>query len=276
MLGTNDVIPNPIAAASSQAENAPTTPSPSPFDVPDQPAAVPHRTFKEMLAGFMEKKNIRWGELASGILIVGSAVGLVFSLRDVLQDRIPYFTAILFMLITAAIHAAGIYTLRKWKLRNTSRGVLVIGLLLIPINFFAACLLTGNGIEKREITDPLYWIAVTVGISAFGTMAWFSGQNLFRKYGLPVVIAVLGISVWSLVVNRAEGFSDSIISILTLIAPATLVFLIATWRIVPRQWSRTQIGTRLENRILLVLGTAVFALASVVMLMLARSMSEWR
>ena len=122
-----------------------------PLDAPDEveeslppSPPVPQRSLAEMMAGFMEKRNIRWGELASGLLIVGSAVGLVISLRDELRDRIPYFSALVFLLITAAIHAAGTYTLKRWKLRNTSRGVLLIGMLLIPLNFLAACLLNGS------------------------------------------------------------------------------------------------------------------------------------
>ncbi len=58
----------------------------SPFDVPDTPPTTSvrvaaHRTLADMLQAFMEEKNIRWGELASGMLIVGSAIGLVISLR---------------------------------------------------------------------------------------------------------------------------------------------------------------------------------------------------
>ena len=59
--------------------------SPAPWEIPDPPAKTaktPRRSFSEVMSGFMHEKNIRWGELASGILIVGSAVGLVVSLRE--------------------------------------------------------------------------------------------------------------------------------------------------------------------------------------------------
>ena len=149
---TEVVEPVPVA---NLATVAPRTVAPRPvhpLDAPDEVVAetvpptppAPRRSFAEMLAGFMEKRNIRWGELASGLLIVGSAVGLVISLREELRDRIPYFSALVFMLITAAIHGAGTYTLKRWKLRNTSRGVLLIGMLLIPLNFLAASLLNGS------------------------------------------------------------------------------------------------------------------------------------
>ena len=138
----------------------PATNARDPFDIPDETPPTPKRSLNEVLAGFMEKKNIRWGELASGILILGSVVGLVVSLKDELRDKIPYFSSLIFMLVTAAIHGSGIYTLRKWNLRTTSRGVLLIGLLLVPLNFLAACVLNGAPADQRAITDPLYWLSL--------------------------------------------------------------------------------------------------------------------
>ena len=72
----------------------------------------PKRDLGSILHAFMEEKNIRWGELISGMLIVGSGIGLVISLWSTLQNAIPYFPALLFMLCTAGIHGAGLYTLK--------------------------------------------------------------------------------------------------------------------------------------------------------------------
>jgi len=161
------------------------------------------------MSGFMLEKNIRWGELASGILIVGSAVGLVVSLREELRDTIPYFSSMMFLLITAAIHAAGIYTLKKWKLRKTSRGTLLIGLLLIPLNIVAACILSG-GEDRHELSDPLLWVALSIGLSSFAAMTWFSSKCLFRKGQLPLVLSIMGCAGATLLINRlveADGSS---------------------------------------------------------------------
>lgn len=49
---------------------------PAPWDLPDPPPREPRRTFSEVMSTFMHEKNMRWGELASGIMIVLSAVGL--------------------------------------------------------------------------------------------------------------------------------------------------------------------------------------------------------
>ena len=77
-------------------------------------------------------------------------MGLVISLRATLKDAIPYFPALMFMLVTAAIHFAGVYSLRRWNLKTTSRGVLIIATLLIPLNFLAAVILSGTGEQLRS------------------------------------------------------------------------------------------------------------------------------
>src|SRR5690606_17982082 len=124
-----------------------------PLDQPEPamsaPAAPPRarRALADVLSAFMQERNIRWGELVSGLLIVGSAAGLVLSLRDQLREWIPYFPAFLFLLGTAALHGAGLYTLRRWNLQSTSRGVLTITLLLVPLNFLAAILISGDEVE---------------------------------------------------------------------------------------------------------------------------------
>ena len=249
-----------------------------PLDAPDeieQPLpprpAVPQRSLAEMMAGFMEKRNIRWGELASGLLIVGSAVGLVISLREELRDRIPYFSALVFMLITAAIHGAGTYTLKRWKLRNTSRGVLLIGMLLIPLNFLAACLLNGSPEQQRSLSDPLFWIAVAVGTVAYSAMSWFSTRNLFqiRHLGTAICVATCGVSI--LVINRVNGFTDSIVTtwLLTLLSFATWHF--SLFASAPKILQRHYASARFRDRLLTIAGIGLFALITVVAMLFIRS-----
>src|SRR5207245_9837759 len=85
----------------------------------------PRRSLGQMLAGFMEERNILWGELVGGLLIVGCSIALVISLWRTLE-AIPYFPFLIFAALTAALFAAGLYTLSHWKLEATSRGLLVI------------------------------------------------------------------------------------------------------------------------------------------------------
>ena len=199
------------------------------------------------------------GELASGILIVGSAVGLVTSLRNELRDTIPYFSALLFLLITAAIHGTGIYTLKKWKLRNTSRGTLIIGLLLIPLNLIAACILSGDDEERRELSDPLLWIAIIIGLASFTSMTWFSSRCLLRKGQLPLVVGLMGCCTMTLVINRAPVLDGISLSKFFYTIPLALFFLVGTSLFYRRQWTRFDWPHRLSHRLFLHLGLISFA-----------------
>lgn len=152
----------------------------------------------DWLQAFLEKKNIRWGELLAGLLIVGSSVGLVISLWSTLRNAIPYFPALCFLGVTAAIHGAGIYTLRHWRLQTTSRGLLTIALLLVPLNFLAAIALS----DQRPVTDPLYVVAVTIGVIAYGWIAWSGARELMHFGVLSLTVAILGSAIGQLVIGR--------------------------------------------------------------------------
>lgn len=257
-----------VASSSSAMEE-----EPAPWDLPDPPAPTPRRSFQEVLSGFMEEKNMRWGELASGLLIVLSAVGLVVSLRDQLSDRIPYFSALLFLLITTAIHAAGIYTLKQWRLKNTSRGTLIIGLLLIPINFFAACLLNGDPSDRAEMTDPWYWTAMVFGMISFGVMATWSSKLLFKKGVWPIVVGLLGTGAATLWINRVITPDVSTLHGLLATAPVLIAFAIGSLATSKGQWNPTVYFGRSAIRNYTFLAIAAFATLSAIALFIARSES---
>src|SRR5262249_26971045 len=126
----------PVSSAD-EAAVRPTSVVPTPA-IPPTPAIVvspprPRRSLTNVLAAFMEERNILWGELAGGLLIVGCSIALVITLWHSIE-ALPYFQFLLFASITAALFGAGEYTLHHWKLESTSRGLLVIALLLVPLN----------------------------------------------------------------------------------------------------------------------------------------------
>ncbi|MCH8828902.1 MAG: hypothetical protein IID45_04915, partial [Planctomycetes bacterium] len=169
------------------------------------PAAQPKkRDWGGVFQAFMEEKNIRWGELISAMLIVGSAIGLVISLWSTLQNAIPYFPALLFMVTTAAIHGAGLYTLKRWNLKSTSRGLLLISTLLIPLNFLAAIALSGRpgSPEYVEATNPIYLFAVSIGLLCYGGIAFSSGRVFRKKQWWILWLAVMIPAVGQLVIAR--------------------------------------------------------------------------
>ena len=208
-------VPTPVAPRSKPVVPLPVTPQPvqstdPAADVPDNAAVQvapetplrPRRALADLLQAFMEERNIRWGELVSGMLIVISAVGLVISLWSTLSETIPYFPALLFMLMTAAIHGAGLYTLRQWRLLMTSQGLLVISMLLVPLNFLAAIALSEADGAQRPFGDPWYVTAVAVGLLSYGAITFSAARTLLGRWWRPMFVAVMGASSAQLVLAR--------------------------------------------------------------------------
>ncbi|MCE9556133.1 MAG: hypothetical protein K8T91_22520, partial [Planctomycetes bacterium] len=226
-----------------------------------------HRPLSAMLQAFLESRNIRWGELASGILIVGSAVGLVMSLRKTLTEFIPYFPALVFMLGTAAIYGAGMYTLRRWRLRSTSRGLLTIVMLLVPLNFLAAVLLS----QQRSIGDPLYWTAIILGLGCFGGMTYSACRELVPWAGRWLAVGIMGASAAQLVIDRTTTTAGtSIASLAWLAAIPVLAFLLGMGRTLVLAGSMKQWTSRRAGQIYMVAGMAGFALAPAMVLLVWR------
>jgi hypothetical protein len=205
-------VETPLASSGASMEGpakhspAPTAGPASPFEFAETTPRPPRRPWTSVLQSFLEEKNIRWGELASGLLIIGSAIGLIVSLRYELERRIPYFPALLFMLVTAAIHASGAYSLKKWKLKSTSRGVLTIGLLLVPLNLLAACLMSGqHGAPQVSATHPVFLLAASIAVVAYSAMTIVSCKLLFGEKAWYAAMAILACSLWQIVVHRVSG-----------------------------------------------------------------------
>lgn len=244
---------------------APTVPSstepaitqPAAVDVAKPSASPRRRAVADLLQAFMEEKNIRWGELVSGLLIVGSAVGLVISLWATLKDAIPYFPALLFMAATAAIHGAGLYTLRQWNLKSTSRGLLTISMLLVPLNLLAAVALS----DQRPTTDTLYAFALAIGLTVFGWITVSGARILMRGRYLLTSIAVLGPAAAQLYIGRLcrPGLSDGRLALLA--ALPLLSYVIATSGPLWQLGSARRLSPRMAIDWLRLLGIAAFSLS---------------
>lgn len=194
---------------------APSTKPPQQSSITESPTEK--RDIGSLLNAFMEDKNIRWGELVSGLLIVGSAIGLVVSLWSTLKNQIPYLPALLFLLATAAIHGAGLYTFKRWKLESTSRGLLLITVLLVPLNFLAGIRLS----DHRPATDPLFILAISIGFATFGWMVSSASRILVSFGRFPLLGIVLGTSAGQLIISRvASGHPSFLQTNLLALLPA--------------------------------------------------------
>jgi hypothetical protein len=167
--------PPPIAASEEAILDALPADEPIPADITPEPIVVmptappiarprrPRRTLTEVLAAFMEEHNILWGELTGGLLIVGCSVALVVYLWQT-QKEIRYFPFFVVAGVTGSLFGAGMYSLRRWKLETTSRGLLVIATLLVPLSFLVLA-----GLSKGEEGG---WLEVAIQVVALGVFAW--------------------------------------------------------------------------------------------------------
>lgn len=155
------------------------------------PISLPRKALTaSLMRAFMEKSNIRWIELISASLIVVCSVGLVISLWNTLSTTNRYFPSLVFLIATAAVHAAGQYTLRMWNLRNTSRGILHIGLMLIPLAVLVGILLSDRQ-GQRPGLDWMTIVVIAIGTAVYGGAAVTACRALFASRYLPVAITVI-------------------------------------------------------------------------------------
>lgn len=161
-----------------------------------------------VLSAFMEEKNILWGELVGGVLIVGCSIALVLTLWRDLQD-LPYSSFFLAAAITAALFGAGQYTLHHWKLAATSRGLLVIALLLVPLNLLV---LADPGVGA---TSSAIDVAIKIAaILAFVGMVRTAGRDLIGTDLLPgpidrrwlLSLAVVGAPATQIIPVEGDAF----------------------------------------------------------------------
>jgi hypothetical protein len=175
------------AAANAPAHSAPAlTPDlePLPPPVPLEPAApaapsVPPPPPKRRMSHFLEEHNILWGELVGGLLIVGCSIALVVTLRQTLE-ALPYFQFMLSAAVTLGLFGAGQYTLHRWKLAGTSRGMLVISMLLTPLT-----LLLLSEPFTPGAAGPLDVVVKTAALVAFVGVVRTSGRDLIGTEHLP-------------------------------------------------------------------------------------------
>jgi hypothetical protein len=196
-----------VVSAIAPAPVAKLTPVVPPIVAPELPPR-PRRSLSSVLAAFMEERNILWGELTGGLLIVGCSIALVITLWHSLEE-LPYFPFLLFACITAALFGAGEYTLHHWKLQSTSRGLLVIALLLVPLN-----LLVLADPSLGQADSALEWIFKSGAILLSLGMIRLAGRDLIGVGVLPgpvdrrwlFMLAIVGAAGSQLVVPRlADG-----------------------------------------------------------------------
>ncbi len=171
-----ELVPQVILAELAAPEQPPAV-VPAVVVAPPAPM-MRRRSVWEWLAVFMEERNVLWGEVVGGMLIVGCSIALVISLWQTLE-RVPLFPFLIFAALTSGLLGAGFYTLSHWKLESTSRGLLLIGMLMVPLNFLVLA-----GLSRNLDTGPIEIATAGAALAGFG---W-----LTRRAGRTLVAAPLG------------------------------------------------------------------------------------
>ena len=202
------VVPETAPSDSPEPTHIPTSPHPIPATAPvaakvaapvvaeRQPAPPPpRRSWTEMLAGFMEERNIRWGELVGGLLVVCCSVALVVSLWNTLE-KIPYFQFFIFVAISSAVFGVGLYAHHRWQLRATSQGMLLIAMLLVPLNFVVIAVMVKEQLHLAALAP----IAVALGL--FAWLVSLAARVLVPTGRWLTVAAVIGNSAAVLAIGQ--------------------------------------------------------------------------
>jgi hypothetical protein len=177
---------------------------------PERAPRPPRRSFTEMLNSFMEESNIRWGEIIGGLLIIGCSTALVVSLWSQIS-QIPVLKFLIFTTVTAVLFGIGMYTEHRWKLPTTSRGILTIATLLVPLNFLAIA-----AVSSGDSSGSLVLASELLAPGIFLCLVYFAGRVITPGCAHLLAAGILGSSVGQLLV-RHFATPDA--------APELLVFL---------------------------------------------------
>ncbi len=160
----------------------------------------PRRSWADLLAAFMEERNIRWGELVGGLLIVCGSIALVISFWSAIAER-PLVKFLLFNGVTAGIFGVGFHSEHRWRLHTTSQGLLMIGGLLAPLNFLAIAAFTSGAAANHPLTLGGEFVSTLL----FSALLFMAGRILVPGNALALTAGVIVPSLAQLLVRRHAG-----------------------------------------------------------------------
>ncbi len=174
-------------------------------NVPQRPMAKqpPTRSWSQWLSAFMEESNIRWGEMVGGLLIVCCSIAMVLSFWEHIAQR-PWLKFSIFTGINMSAFGLGLYAWHRWKLPTTSKGILFISMMLLPLNFLAFAIFT--------LGAPWDWLTVTgelVSLAILGYLAWLAAKVLTpHAVGImtatPILFAILNLLIRRTIPDEAS------------------------------------------------------------------------
>ncbi len=193
------------------------------------PTAAP---LHKLLSAFLEERNIRWGEIIAGLLIICCSIALVVSFWTAIAER-PVLKFILFNGVTASLFALAGYMHKRWKLPTTSRGILVIASLLVPLNFLAIAAMA----QGAAATSPLLIAGELLSLALFGSLLWLAGSQLAGQLGAALVAGIMIPSAVQLLTTRVITVDSPALQVFGLVGA---VIAAHAWGVI--SWSRQHRG----------------------------------
>lgn len=222
---------------------------------PERVPYEPRRPFTEVVAAFMEQSNIRWGEIVGGLLIIGCSTALVISLWNEIA-RIPVLKFFIFTTVTAALFGVGFYTAHRWKLPTTSRGILTIATLLVPLNFLAIAAVSGGTLPAGAVVI----ISELIAPALFLCMVYFAGRVITPSQPHLLAGGVLGSSVGQLLMRHLAGPDISHTLLLALGTFPLVCYIVASlWMLRRVAEQHQEIDEGEADTIFITLGALTFA-----------------
>ena len=262
-------LPLPAAPHDSHAATPPPIPQTAPARpaIPVRPPAPPAKPFTQVLASFMQQNNIRWGELIGGLLIIGCSAALVVSFWTEISQR-PIFKFSLFTAVTAALFGLGLYSEHRWKLPTTSRGVLLIATLLVPLNCLALAAFSSRGAPAL-----LALIAQVLSLVLFAGLLWQAAKVISPQWPVLLTAGTVALSASTLVLRIIEPTGPSALQTFALaLAPVFPYLLFSALMLrTARRWKTFRAPA--AEGIFLLLGTFTFAAILGLLLLISQASS---
>jgi hypothetical protein len=214
----------------------------------------PRRPFAEVLTAFMEQSNVRWGEIIGGVLIIGCSTALVISLWAQIS-RVPLMKFLIFTTVTAALFGVGFYTEHHWKLPTTSRGILTIATLLVPLNFLAIAAVSAGAAPPGALVIGSEIIAPAI----FLCLVYFAGRIITPSWPHLLAAGALGSSAGQLLIRHLGAPDNSANLLILLGAFPVLCYVVASGWVLKLALADGEIDEGEASAIFVTLGTLTFA-----------------
>lgn len=252
--------------SSSETTDAPAAPTfaardERPTELPSVPRSAvtaapiaPAKPFSQVVASFMRQSNIRYGELVGGLLIVGCSIALVISFWNQIRGHALLQFGI-FTGVTAALMGLGLYAEHRWKLPTTSRGILLIATLLVPLNFLALAAVARGGPPSAVLT-----VAEVAALGLFGFLVWQGSSTLAPYWPRLMSAGVIAASA-SIVIIRQVGPAHSPGGLLALGALPVGAYVVGMGTVLVRARRWRRISGRVADALFLLLAVLTFGTA---------------